>query len=396
MKIINHSYLFTEKDGELDKIMSELAELPDDYPAIFAACSEDFLERAVQAFVRSKNGRHRTTLHKIVMDNNEYMAFLTEPNSDFSEKLKLLYTTTDEGERINIFSEILGSLNEYSAIFTSFSYEKTKKIMSESSELEEGTHPAMNIPLSFIFKTPPFYASDALTRKVNGIMHYEKVIADFMIHVQEWLYSNKEMAMELYDMCPNLQKRDLGDNRVELKNVYITAEIETVYLSMATDRQNRIKRTKILAAVNAVLTHQLLSYAVNHGRAKDSADYMFLFFRSMAQFAANKAVDDGLSRQASRKKGGEALADREALLKLVKKYHRRNQHLSDEDLWKSLREELRKKKKIKVGEKYFITFYVESTDSSDTAGELIQHGPGGSKYPIKFSTFIEYRKGVRN
>lgn len=313
MKKINHAFLATEKDGPIEKVLSELPEEPGGYSGIFTTLDPKFAEKALRAL----------------------------------------------------------------------------------SETEESVHPAMSIPLAFIFQHTPFKVSEDLQKETDGKSLLERMIADFLLHTQEWLYANEQLTMELLELCPDLQKEAVGSKNTFVRNIYITPEIESTFLERAKDRQETIKRTKILSALNALLTHQLLADAVNRGKAKESAEYMFLFTRSMAQFAANKAVDDGLTRHDNRRKGGEKEADRVGLIALAQRYHEKNSELSDLELWKLIKKDLLQTKNVKPCKDYSVRFYDEHTDTSDTSGLLVQKKSKGKEYSIGFEAFRNLRSEVR-
>ena len=283
----------------------------------------------------------------------------------------------------------------YSAILTSIDTKSVEKLLKSLSETEESVHPAMFIPLVFIFQSLPFKVSEDLRKETGDKSLLQRMIADFLEHTQEWLSANECLLMELLELCPDLKKDRLVQGQTLIRNIYITPEIEEIYCERAKDRQDTIKRTKILAAVNALLTHQLLSDAVNKGKAVESAEFMFFFTRSMAQFAANKAVEDGLARQDSRRKGGEKEADRTGLIALVQCYHEKNSKLSDLELWKLIKKDLLQKKYIKPCKEYSVRFYDEHTDTSDSSGLLIQKKSKGKEYPIGFEAFRSIRREVR-
>lgn len=303
--------------------------------------------------------------------------------------------TEKDGPLEKVLSELPDEPGGYSGIFTNLDPKFVEKALKSLSETEESVHPAMSIPLAFIFQHTPFKVSEDLQKEAGGKSLLERMIADFLLHTQEWLYANEQLTMELLELCPNLQKEALDSKSTCVRNIYITPEIENTFLERAKNRQETIKRTKILAALNATLTHQLLADAVNRGKAKESAEYMFLFTRSMAQFAANKAVDDGLTRHDNRRKGGEKEADRDGLIALVKRYHEKNPQLSDPELWKLIKKDLLQRKNVKPCKGYSVRFYDEHTDTSETSGYLIQKKSKGKEYSIQFQAFTNIRSEVR-
>lgn len=283
--------------------------------------------------------------------------------------------TAKDGSLEKIMAELPDNSGGYAGFFTDLDPKFIEKALKNLSETEENIHPAMLIPLAFIFQNPLFQISKDLREVAGGKSLQERMIDDFLTHTQEWLYANEVMTMELYDFCPDIEKIPLDETHTIVKNIYITPEIEKNYLELAVDRQDRIKRTKILAAVNALLTHRLLSDAISQENAKEAAEYMFLFTRSMVQFAANKAVDDGLSRQEARRKGGEREADRTGLLRLIRKYHAHNPTATDAELWKIITHDLLHKS---------VRFEFEPTDDRITGGSMIQKKSGGEEYPMCF------------
>lgn len=312
------------------------------------------------------------------------------------KKINNIYLATEkDGSIEKNMAELPENPGGYSAIFTSLDPKFAEKVLKSLSETEESVHPAMFIPLAFIFQHPPFKVSEDLRKETGGKSLLQRMIADFLEHTQEWLYANGPLTMELLELCPNLQKDRLDKQQTAIRNIHITPDIEKTYLERAKDRQDTIKRTKILAALNALLTHQLLSDAVNKEKAVEAAEYMFLFTRSMAQFAANKAVEDGLTRQDNRRKGGEREADRTGLLALVKRYHEKNPQVTNSELWKLIKKDLLQRKNVKPCKGYSVRFYDEHTDISDSSGLLIQKKSKGKEYSIGFEAFRNIRSEVR-
>lgn len=312
------------------------------------------------------------------------------------KKISNIYLATEkDGSIEKNMAELPENPGGYSAIFTSLDQKFAEKVLKSLSETEESVHPAMFIPLAFIFRHPPFKVSEDLRKETGGKSLLQRMIADFLEHTQEWLYANEPLTIELLELCPNLQKDRLDKQQTAIRNIHITPDIEKTYLERAKDRQDTIKRTKILAALNALLTHQLLSEAVNKEKAAEAAEYMFLFTRSMAQFAANKAVEDGLTRQDNRRKGGEREADRAGLLALVKRYHEKNPQVTDSELWKLIKKDLLQRKNVKPCKGYSVRFYDEHTDTSDSSGLLIQKKSKGKEYSIGFEAFRNIRSEVR-
>jgi len=312
------------------------------------------------------------------------------------KKINKAYLATErDSSMTKIMAELPENPGGYSAVFTSLEQKFAEKALKALSETEEDAHPSMFIPLSFIFRKPPFLAAQKLQTEVKGKKLYEIVIADFLMHTYEWLFVNEQLILELFSLCPELQLEDLGHEQTLVRNIHITPEIENAFLAGAKSRQEHIKRTKILAGVNATLTHQSLVAAVEQNDAQATAEYMFLFTRSMAQFAAHKSVDDGLNRQAARRKGGSRVADRTGLFAFIQSYHQKNPRLSDSALWKLIRKDLLQRKKVKPCAGYSVKFYPEPTDTSDTAGLLIQKKSKGKEYPIGFEAFRNIRSEVR-
>ncbi len=312
------------------------------------------------------------------------------------KKINNVYFATEkDGSFEKNMAELPGNPNEYSAILTSIDTKFVEKLLKSLSETEESVHPAMSIPLTFIFRSLPFKVSEDLRKKTGDKSLLQRMIADFLEHTQEWLHANEGLFMELLELCPDLQKDRLDQHQMVIRNIHITPDIEETYREQAKDRQDTIKRIKILAAVNALLTHQLLSDAVNKGKAVESAELMFLFTCSMAQFAASKAVEDGLAQQDSRRKGGEKEADRTGLVALVQRYHGRNSELSDFELWKLIKKELLQKKYMNPCTGYSVRFYDEHTDTSYNSGLLIQKKSKGKEYSIGFEAFRSLRREMR-
>jgi hypothetical protein len=289
---------------------------------------------------------------------------------------------------------MLESLNKCIAVFSSLPMEKVEFMMRKISDQEESQHPSMYIPLGFIFITPPFKASEALTAEFDGGPYYKKVFKDFVVHSKEWLNSNNGMTMDFFKLCSDTRPDPSYPRRTIAENIKITAEVENQYLSKAHDNQDYLKRIKVLAAVNAEISYNMLNVALKSGNATAVATYTFLLTRSMAQFAANKAVDAGLRRHASQKEGGGKTLDRSGLLALIRKYHFRYPQSTDKKLWEAIKSDL-KKKNARPRKGYSVQFYDEPTDSGNTAGELMQKNPDGLTLSIKFETFTEYRKEAR-
>jgi hypothetical protein len=394
MKTIHNSYLFTEKDGEPEKIIHEVSSLPQDYPAFIVSSNLPFLEKTIHAFAMSKLSPQKTVLYKVNLDEKGYFAFLRPKDEKFAQLYDLYRNTHNESDRVKLLSDMLESFNECIAVFSSLPVKTVEVMMKKISDQEENQHPAMYIPLGFIFTTPPFKASEVLTAELDGGPYYKKMFDDFIIQSKEWLSSNNDMTMELFQLCSNTRPDPSDPRRTIAENVKITAGIENFYLAKARDNQDYLKRIKILAAVNAEISHIMLNMALRSGDVAATAAYMFLFTRSMAQFAANKAVDAGLRRHASQKEGGEKTLDRSGLLALIRKYHFRNPQSTDKKLWEAIKNDL-KKKNARPRKGYSVQFYDEPTDSGDTAGELIQKNPEGLTLSIKFETFTEYRKEAR-
>jgi hypothetical protein len=394
MKTIHNSYLFTEKDGEPEKIINEVASLPQDYPALIVSSDLSFLEKAIHAFAMSKLSPRKTMLYKVNFDEKEYFAFLRPKDERFAQLYDLHRNTHNESDRVKLLSDMLESLNECIAVFSSLPVKTVEFMMRKISDQEESQHPSMYIPLGFIFTTPPFKASEVLTADFDGVPYYQKAFNDFIIQSKEWLSSNNNMTMEFLKSCSVTRPDPSDPRRTIAENVKITTEIENLYLSKARDNQDYLKRIKILAAVNAEISHSMLNAALKSGNSTEVATHMFLLTRSMAQFAANKAVDAGLRRHASQKEGGGRTMDRTGLLALIRKYNSRYPHSTDKKLWEAIKNDL-KKKNAKPCKGYSVRFYDEPTDSGDTAGELIQKNPEGLTLSIKFETFTGYRKEAR-
>jgi hypothetical protein len=394
MKTIHNSYLFTEKDGEPEKIINEVSNLPQDYPALIVSSDLSFLEKAIRAFAMSKLSPQKTTLYKVNLDEKGYFAFLRPKDERFTQLYDLHRNTHNESDRVKLLSDMLEAFNECIAVFSSLPVKTVEFMMRKISDQEESQHPSMYIPLGFIFTTPPFKASETLTGEFDGGPYYRKVFKDFIVHSKEWLGSNNDMTMDFLKLCSDTRPDPSDSRRTIAENVKITTEVENLYLSKANDNQDYLKRIKILAAVNAEISYNMLNVALKSGNASAVATYMFLLTRSMAQFAANKSVDAGLRRHASQKEGGEKTLDRLGLLALIRKYHFRYPQSTDKKLWEAIKNDL-KKKNARPRKGYSVQFYDEPTDSEDTAGELIQKNPDGLTLSIKFGTFTEYRKEAR-
>ena len=391
MKTIHNSYLFTKKDGSPEEIIRAVSSLPQDYPAVIVSSDLSFLEKAIHAFAMSSLSPQKTLLYRTGTDEDGYFSFLRPEDETFTHKYNSYLKAENESDRIKILSDLLEPLNECIAIFSSFPLKKIESMMKKISEQEEIQHASMRIPLGFIFTTPPFKASEILTSEFNGEPYYSKVFKDFITQSNEWLSSNNDMTMELLKLSSNVRIAPLDSRRIIAENVNITTEIESFYLGKARSNQDYLKRVKVLAAINAQISYNMLNLALESGNAAVTATYTLLLTRSMAQFAANKAVEAGLRTRSKQKKGGEKTIDRTGLWTLIHKYDLRYPQSTDKKLWEIIKNDL-KEKNARPCKGYSVRFYNEPTDSRDTAGELIQRNPEGLEFPIKFDTFTSYRK----
>ncbi len=395
MKTIHNSYLFTEKDGTPEEILSAVSSLPQEYPAFIVSKDLHFLERTVSIFAKSDLSPQKTSWYKIGIDKNEYFSFLRPKDEHFTNLYEQYVKTDNEIDRVKFLSDMLDSLDGCIAVFSSLPLKKIEYWMKKISDQEESQHPAMHIPLVFIFTTPPFKASTTLTREFEGEPYYKKVFGAFITDSKEWLYSNNEMTMELLKLCSNLRPDPSDQRRTIAENVHITEEIENCYLRNHFDNQDYLKRIKVLAAVNAEISYMMLESAMQSGNVEAVATYMFLLTRSMAQFAANKAVDAGLRQHASRKEGGGKGADRTGLLTLVRRFNEKYPSASSRDLWKILRNFLIKKKRYAPCKGYSVKFQIEPTDMDDTGGMLVQFQSGKETHEVQFQAFTNMLNDIR-
>ena len=139
------------------------------------------------------------------------------------KKINNIYLATEkDGSIEKNMAELPENPGGYSAIFTSLDQKFAEKVLKSLSETEEIVHPAMFIPLAFIFQHPPFKVSEDLRKETGGKSLLQRMIADFLEHTQEWLYANGPLTMDLLELCPNLQKDQLDKQQTAIRNIHIT------------------------------------------------------------------------------------------------------------------------------------------------------------------------------
>lgn len=107
------------------------------------------------------------------------------------KKINNIYLATEkDGSIEKNMAELPENLGGYSAILTSLDKKFVEKALNSLSETEESVHPAMFIPLAFIFQHPPFKISENLRKERGGKSLLQRMIADFLEHTQKWLYAS--------------------------------------------------------------------------------------------------------------------------------------------------------------------------------------------------------------
>jgi hypothetical protein len=301
-------------------------------------------------------------------------------------------------KRDGTIEKILSKLPEnpagYSAILADLDKKLVNKGVSALSECDEDFHPAMHIPTTFFFKMTPMQAKAEFDFRMDEeISLLQKFIEDFFSQVRDWTFLNDELLQELVKLCDGTR-----EDNIKVDNLHITPEIEKAFVALAKkdDRQDRLKRIKFLAAINLLLVFPSYTQAAQEGDIPLSSYFMFLMTRSMAQFAANKAVDDGLDAQNKRRKGGEHPVDREGLLALIRGFNQKHPNATEEGLWIKIRDFLIIKKRYKPCVGYSVKFEIEPTDMEDTGGTLLQTASDKKTHPMQFQAFRRLLSEIRN
>ena len=313
------------------------------------------------------------------------------------KKINHFYRRTKrDGSFEKAYSKLPDSPEGYSAIFSNFDPEDVDKILKAMSECGEDTHPTMYIPLSYIFFTTPAKAKAELDKDTIDGNALERFLCKILADVQEWVYLNKDLADELFELCGGVVKKPLQGDSFEVSNIVITPIIEDRFVGAAQDDYERLKRIKFLAAMNLFLVYSPLQQAKNDGNAELSAYFMFHFMRSLAQFAANRCVYIGLSQLSKTREGGGHTEDRVGLLTLIEKYHVKYPTETNEKLWGIIKKDLQDKKFLKPAKGYSVRFYEDYVNITTTSGTLIQTNKAGEEYPIQYKAFTSARGKLRN
>ncbi|QJT09512.1 hypothetical protein [Oceanidesulfovibrio marinus] len=303
--------------------------------------------------------------------------------------------TPKDGSLEETISKLPGDIEDYSVVFTNADIKFIEKVVRSINGSDEGAQPSMLIPLSFIFSMPPFESTGALLETQDDKCVLGRIIDDFLENSTEWLYANRQLLLDLCGVCSDAVSKSVSIEQILAGQTKITPDIERVYLELALNRQDSFKRMKVLAAIHARLTYDDLVLAMAKGDVQATATIMFLFARSMAQYASNRAVEDGLERQDSRRRGGEKPVDRAGLLKLIQKYHNQFPNDTDKELWLRIKADLVSKKMMRPCKGYSVRFEFEPTDDSDIGGRLIQKKSKGKEHPMGFEAFRNARSEVR-
>ena len=311
----------------------------------------------------------------------------------------VIKTTKRDGSIEKIVSKLPDSPADYSAIFASVDKKLIDKGIQSLSECDEDFHPAMLIPTAFFFKKTPAKAlADFDTRFDDGSSFFEIFIENFFSQVQQWILLNTPLLQEIIELCGGEVTPDTEIVITVLNSLHITPEIEDKFVALAktNDRQNRLKRIKFLAAVNLLFVFSSYNHAVQKGDNLAASFFMFFMARSMAQFAANKAVEDGLEAQEKTRKGGEHIVDREGLLTIIRDFKNKYPESDARGLWKIIHNFLIKNKKYKLVSGHSVRFEIEPTDTEDTGGRLIQTNPDKKTYSMQFQAFRKAFTEIRN
>ncbi len=304
--------------------------------------------------------------------------------------------TKKDGPLEKVLAKLPENPNGYSSIFTNFDKKFADRVLEGLSECDEDLHPAMFIPLSYIFLTTPAKAKEELDEPCAEGTLFDKFCREFLENAQQWLYWNADLVDKLLQLCHGIEKTPLSKTVNRIDNLYITPQIEKDFVQAAgKDNLLRIKHIKVLAAITALLVQAPLQKAIEKADAKLSAYFMFWFTRAMAQFSANRVVDIGLSSLRRSRKGGGVTEDRAGLQAFIKKYHDKYPTETNEKLWGIIKNVFQEKKFEKPLPGYSITFYEDSVNPDSKSGELIQKNANDDKHSIQYSAFTTMRGELR-
>lgn len=310
---------------------------------------------------------------------------------------KIFRATKKDGSLEKVMSKLPENPDGYSGVFTNLDQSFMDRALKGLSECDEDMHPAMFIPMSYFFIKTPMRAKEELDIEIQqGKTLFDKFVQESFDGVQQWVYWNSDLANELFDLCPGVEKISIDSESIRVDKLYITPQIEDNFLNNSNgDNAYKIKRMKMLAAVNILLLQEPLKATIHKNDASLSAYYMFLFCRSLSQFSANRVVDIGLSTLEAARKGGRAARDRKGLQTFVADYHSRFPSKTDRELWGIIKSEMSQKKFAKPCPGYSITFCNDYVNEDILSGTLIQKNEAGLEYPIQFKAVTAMRGQLR-
>ena len=248
--------------------------------------------------------------------------------------------TPKDGSTEEILKKLPPRKAGYSALYTSLPPKEAEKLLHMLSGIDEDLLSTMMIPLSLFFTMTPREAMDSLVDKSVGLQyHFDTFMQRTLSEITDWLANNKTMINELLAYCDGIFIEDLEEDWFKIENYKTTPEIEKAFIEDAEDNKDKAKRIKLLAAMDVICQHQDTLIALEKNYASDAFLLGFLLTRSLAQFAAQKTVMDGISVQKGRR--NQKPVKKPGFTALRKHFKAKYPKASEAMLWKLIKRDIR-------------------------------------------------------
>jgi len=292
--------------------------------------------------------------------------------------------TNKDGSAEEILKKLPPRGAGYSAIFGDIPAKDIEKTLKMLSETDEDLHPAMFIPMGFFYDMTPNAIMDFFINKnANEQQYFDRFIRESVEQVTGWLFNNRKIINKLITYCKDIYIDDLSEDRFELENYKMTPEIEKIFIEDAFDNKDRQKRIKLLAALDVLHRHQDMRTFLEKNETFLAALFMFLFTRSLAQFAVQRTVMDGRGVQKGRR--NKRPVQKTGFEALKKHFKETYPAASAAMLWRLIKRDLKGKPFTYGG--YTVEYRPEVTDSRETSGQLVQTKEDGKERALQYEAF---------
>ena len=167
------------------------------------------------------------------------------------------------------------------------------------------------------------------------------------------------------------------------------AILEKTFYTLGKNKEDKARRMKVLAARHLIDIHNGIHEVLQDKdhKTRENLPYLFaLYALSLAKFAGENAVRDGIEIQRGRRNQAKSRTDKQGIIVLRKHFTKQDKKQTDPQLWEAIKDAIDDEGSLEI-KGYTFEFIPDYVENDIKKGRIKQTDSDGNEYLFSFDVF---------